>query len=71
MQKAVSPPEIVLALSSWTIKETDGQFRITKTGIKQYGRAYKTLRNALLAIARKHEEEYTRRRTRLHGGGHG
>lgn len=68
MQKAVSPPEIVLALSSWTVIKANGKFQITRTGVRQYGRTYKTLRNALQAIALKHEEEYTRRKARLYGG---
>lgn len=41
MQNAVSPPEILFAMTSSTTTDTGGN---TKAGVKQYGRAYSSVR---------------------------
>lgn len=52
------------ALGQFTVKESGGQFFVTKTGFNKYGKPYKSLRHACHAIARRLEAEYVERKSR-------
>lgn len=59
------PSQHVYALSSWTIKQDGENFYICRTGTGGYGRKYMSLRHACMGIARKLEEEFARRKSRV------
>ena len=68
MQKAVDH-SIVLLMTTFSIKQAGDKFFVSRSGTNNWSRPYKTLRRATQSIALKLEEEFTRRRARIQGGG--
>lgn len=52
------------SVGPFTINEDGERFYIAPSGTNRYGKAYKTLRHACSAIARKLEAEYVERKNR-------
>ncbi len=60
----------VYALRSYTIKEQDGEFLISPTGVHgthRWSKPYATLQRATTAIFRKLQREFVRRHSRSNG----